>query len=261
MNEAELLFTEILNCSSADLYLNRHLLLDKNNAAVISGVLKRRAFGEPLQYITGSSDFFGLKIRVNKDVLIPRPETEILVETVLRLPLEGRAVKPAAKILDLATGSGCIAVALARHLKRACIDASDISKKALSVAESNAKLNKVKVNFIHSDLFASVKSCDYAAIVSNPPYIKSSDIDNLQPEVRMEPRHALDGSEDGLFFYRRIAAFAPGHLIDGGFLAMEIGFGQAQKVKNILKKTGNFEIIEVIKDYNNIDRVVVSRKI
>jgi release factor glutamine methyltransferase len=155
-------------------------------------------------------------------------------------------------------------VSLAKFLPNARITATDISESALSIARQNAILNNVsdKINFFASDLFTEygIRTTEYDLIVSNPPYICSRDIDALEPEVRREPRIALDGGRDGLDFYRRIINSAPRYLSKGGLLIMEMGFGQCKEIKNIFQKSGQFNIIEVIRDYNNIDRVIVARK-
>ncbi|MCX5710014.1 MAG: peptide chain release factor N(5)-glutamine methyltransferase [Candidatus Omnitrophica bacterium] len=254
MHEAELLFTEVLNCGRPELYLNKDLKLSKEKGALISDVLKKRALGEPLQYILGKSDFYGMQFKVTPDCLIPRPETEILVETARKYPADN--------ILELGTGSGCVAISLAKVLIQPRITATDISDKALAVAKENALNHKVKIDFIKADLFNAygLLPDTYGLIVSNPPYIASGDIATLQPEVRNEPRAALDGGADGLEMYRRIASGAAQFLVDAGHLILEMGFGQAQDIIKILKKTESFEIIEIAKDYNNIERVVVAQK-
>jgi release factor glutamine methyltransferase len=254
MHEAELLFTEVMNCGRPELYLNKDLRLSKEKGAFISLVLKRRIAGEPLQYILGKTDFYGLQFKVGPDCLIPRPETEILVDAGLK--------HPAKQILELGTGSGCIAVSLAKYLAGSQITATDISERALAIARENALIHKVNINFLMADLFNNRQlSCGtYGLIITNPPYVQSGEIDSLQPEVRLEPRVALDGGADGLDFYRKIAAAAPGYLVPGGNLIMEIGLGQAEDVAKILTKNKSFEIIEVIGDYNGIDRVIVAGK-
>jgi len=265
MNEAEMLFAGILNCSRLDLYLNKDLYLDKDKLAFISSALKRRISGESIEYILGKTEFMGLEFKVNKDVFIPRPETEILVETVMKYSYGVQCIAYSAEILDLGTGSGCIAVSLAKFLPNSKISALDISMEALKLAQYNASLNNVsdKISFMHSDLFAqyAMRNTQYDIIVSNPPYIPTSEIDTLQPEIKYEPRIALDGGKDGLDFYRKIISQAPVYLREGSFLIMEIGFNQAAGVKNIFQNSGNFEIIEVVRDYNNIDRVIVAKNI
>jgi len=275
MNEAELLFTEIFNTTRAGLYLDKDLRLDKDKAYFISTVLRRRIQGEPLQYILGKCEFMGLEFKVTPDVMIPRPETEILVEKgidlVRSLGLGVRSKELGVgswelgvrswEILDIGTGSGCIGISLAKFLQNCKVTAVDISENALIVAKENAKLNNVEINFLHSDLFnaCELESNRYDLIVSNPPYIPSSEIDSLEIQLQYEPRIALDGGMDGLDFYRRIICQAQAHLKADGFLILEIGFGQAIKIKNILEKTRNFAIIDIVKDYNSIDRVVVAK--
>ena len=208
MNEAEIIFTKILNCDRASLYMDRKLSLSALEAHFVSSALKRRIKHEPLQYILGEADFMGLKIKVNPSVLIPRFETEILVETA------GKYLKPGAKVLDLGTGSGCIAIALAKEFPGAEFLACDISKEALKVAAQNALLQGVNIDFKEGDLFEACDLQDEAfdLIVSNPPYIATGDFPSLQPEIGYEPRIALDGGEDGLAFYRRIIAGAGRYL-------------------------------------------------
>lgn len=257
MTEAELLFTEILNCDKTSLLTRRNELLGVKKSLQVSLALKRRISGEPLQYILGFTEFMGFEFRVNKNVLIPRPETEILVETAVRLQPEN--------ILDLGTGSGCIAVSILKLLPSARVSAIDISQEALDVARENALSNKVedRIKFIKSDLFTDYRLpiSDYDMIISNPPYIPSDEIGKLQPEIKFEPRIALDGGPDGLDFYRRLADKAANYLRNGGFLIMEMGFGQVEAIKNIFQKCKEFKIIEVAKDYNNIDRIMVLKRI
>ena len=258
MNEAELLFSSVLNCNRMSLYLDRQRLLTNDESEAIALALKRRIAGEPLEYILASTEFMGLEFKLSPDVLIPRPETEILVETVIR---QARAADNA-KILDLGTGSGCIAVSLAKFISDSKITATDISVKALEIAAANAGFHNVKINFLCSDLFTSLSLSQYKydIIVSNPPYIVTEEIWQLQPELQYEPLVALDAGPDGLEFYRRIIDKPPDHLEKGGFLVMEMGFGQRKAVENIFKKSKKFEIIEIVADYNGIDRVIVARR-
>jgi release factor glutamine methyltransferase len=257
MNEAELLFSRVLNCSRLSLYLDRQRLLTEKESEAVSAALKRRISGEPLEYILGVMEFMGLEFKVSPDVLIPRPETEILVETVIKISND-----PDRKILDLGTGSGCIAVSLARFLPNAEITATDISSRALKIAAANAASNNVKIDFLCSDLFGALDAVrqKYDIIVSNPPYVASGEIGKLQQELRHEPLIALDGGEDGLEFYSRIIKDAPDYLEAGGSLVMEIGFDQAGRIENIFKRSKKFKAIEIIKDYNNIERVIVARR-
>jgi len=262
VTEAELLFTNILNCSRHSLYLDKDIFLDKAKSSFVSSALRRMIQGEPIQYILGRTEFMGLEFKVTPDVFIPRPETEILVEKAVEI---ARNSDPGVRsILDIGTGSGCIAVSLAKFLPNIILTATDISHKAIETAQSNALLNNVadKIKLIYSDLFTSYELLirNYDIIVSNPPYIPAAEIEELQPEVKYEPRAALDGGKDGLDFYRRIIDKAPSYLKENGFLIMEIGFNQREAIKNIFQKSGYFQIIELIKDYNNIDRVVIAKK-
>ena len=211
-------------------------------------VAGERLTGRPLWYILGDTEFYGYKIKVDERVLIPRPETELLTEQVLRTAEQGD------KVLDLCTGSGCIAVALAvqGREKELSVTASDVSADALALAQENAKRNGAEVKFIESDLLQGVRG-KFNIIVCNPPYIKSGDIPGLQREVQFEPKGALDGGEDGLEFYRRLAKEAPRHLVKGGTLFMECGIGQAQEIVKLFKK---FDYTMVSRDYNDVERFV-----
>jgi release factor glutamine methyltransferase len=283
MIESELLFTQVLDCDRVSLYLNKDRRLTLSQAMLISSSLARRIKGEPLQYILGKAEFMGLEFKVNKNVLIPRPETEILVESAIRVcrhseakpknlsersfarPFHGLAQDDCfgvRNILDIGTGSGCIAISLARLLKDAKITAVDISDKSLEVAVENAKSNNVDINFIQSDLFSNYKlrAVSYDLIISNPPYIPRDQFRSLQPELKYEPFIALDGGSDGLEFYRRIIKEAPDYLRDNGILMMEMGFNQKKCIEGIFSGVKHFDIIEIIKDYNNIDRIIVAKK-
>lgn len=263
MDEAELLFTSILGCGRLDLYKNKKSLLNKEQSALLAGALRQRISGRPLQYILGKADFFGFEFKVNPDVLIPRPETEILVEKAIEITRSKEWGAGGINILDIGTGSGCIAVSLAKLLPQAEIIAIDISAKALEVAKENARLHNVseRINFYQSDLFSSceLRPAAYGLIVANPPYIASGEIDQLQLEVKCEPRLALDAGIDGLDFYRRIIPRAAAYLKSGGYLLMEIGFGQREKIEKIFQNSPNFEIMEEIKDYSGIDRIMAAK--
>lgn len=216
--------------------------------------IEKVANGYPIQYITHQQEFMKLDFYVDDNVLIPQPDTEILVEEAIKR-CNGNE-----KILDLCTGSGAIAISLAVNIDRAKITASDISKKALEIAEKNAVRNNVKVNFIESNLFEKIEG-KFNIIVSNPPYIESKVIDELSKDVQCEPKLALDGGEDGLDFYRKIVIEAPRFLKDKGHLIMEIGFDQKKKVMELLNKTQKFENIECVKDLSGNDRVICARLI
>lgn len=266
MTETELFFTDLLNCDRQSLYLNGNMALAADQARYISSVLKRRIAGEPIQYILGKAEFMGLEFKVDQNVLIPRPETEVLVETVIKYATRsGGHQVTSLNILDIGTGSGCIAVSLAKLLKDCKITAIDISQEAINIAQNNAILNNVdgKIDFITQDFFNwGPGTGDWGLfdfIVSNPPYIPSDEISKLQPEIQYEPAIALDGGEDGFDFYRRIIKESPKCLKAGGFLAMEIGFNQRLPLENIFKKSEKFKIIEIVKDYNNIERVIIAQ--
>ncbi len=223
----------------------------------------------PLQYITGEQEFMGLTFTVNEKVLVPRQDTEILVEEVMRYLHDGM------RILDMCTGSGCILISLL-HYSNDCTGVGvDLSKEALQVASKNAvrllgqtkeaadaslcavDMEKKRVSWIHSNLFEQLDSGEkFDIIVSNPPYIKTDVIDTLMPEVReYEPRMALDGQEDGLYFYRKMIAEAGGYLNNEGMLFVEIGYDQGEAVCMLMKDAG-YEEIEVVKDFAGLDRVV-----
>ncbi len=213
----------------------------------------------PIQYIIGSTEFCGLGIKVNEDVLIPRPETELLVETAAGLAGNRQQTGYRAKVLDLCTGSGCIAIALTKRLADCKIVASDISERALALAEENAKSHGAEsIDFVKSDLFNDLKG-PFDIIVANPPYISGPEFTGLQEEVLKEPRIALYGGEDGLDFYRRIFSAAGEFLTDGGYLAAEIGYGQSAAVREICESVEGFKVIDIKKDSGGINRVIVAK--
>jgi release factor glutamine methyltransferase len=261
MDEAELLFTDLLKCDRMSLYQNKDTILDKDKGRLAASVLKRRSEGEPLQHILGKSDFFGFEFKVTPDVLIPRPETEILVEAAIGYIRKEQTQETTLDILELGTGSGCIAVSLAKSLQGIYITATDISGKALAVARENVFLSKVSesITLLQSDLFYLCNRA-YDVIISNPPYIPSSEIEKLQPEIQFEPRIALDGGSDGLHFYRRIISEGAHYLKSGGLLLLEIGLGELEGVKNIFSGSREFQILHVVIDHNKIDRVIVAKR-
>ena len=219
--------------------------------------VKRLILGEPLQYITGIQEFMKLNFLVTKDVLIPRPDTEILVEEVIR---KAENI-PNPVILDLCTGSGAIAVSLAKYIKNVHICAVDISSKALEIAKKNAELNGVKNNiqFMESNLFDKIKDKKFDIIVSNPPYIETETIKTLSKEVQSEPKIALDGGKDGLDFYRKIADNGYKYLNRQGYLCLEIGYNQKLAVRQILEKKKRYVNINCIKDLCENDRVIIAQ--
>ena len=214
------------------------------------GLIKKRAERVPLQYITGEQEFMGLTFHVNSNVLIPRQDTETLVEEAIKL------VEPGMSILDMCTGSGCIIISILKKCSGIQGTGSDISKQALNVAKENAKLNNVAVDFERSDMFENL-SDKYDMIVSNPPYIRSDVVPTLMPEVcEFEPLDALDGHEDGLYFYRKIIKECKSFLKEDGKILFEIGNDQGPAVSDMLTYAG-FRNVRVIKDLAHNDRVVV----
>ncbi len=240
-------------------YLDPLQKLGEKEAERYRQAIERRASRIPLQHITGEQEFMGLKFLVDGNVLIPRQDTEILVETVLN------GMSTGMRVLDMCTGSGCIAVSLAKLGKKSGrvngknrFAAADVSCEALKVARENARMHGVDVEFFLSDLFESVEG-RFDCIVSNPPYIRTREIEKLQEEVRLhDPRAALDGGEDGLYFYRRIVRDAAFHLEDGGLLAFETGCDQSAAVAGLMEEAG-YARIETKRDLAGLDRVVTGR--
>lgn len=219
--------------------------------------IKRLINGEPLQYITGIQEFMKLKFLVNKNVLIPRQDTEILVEEVMKIAKDFEEPE----ILDMCTGSGAIAVSLAKYIEKAKITAVDISKDALEVATKNARFNGVtkKIEFIESNMFKKLKNRKFDIIVSNPPYIVSDVISTLPKDVQREPIIALDGGKTGLDFYEIIAEDGYKYLNEGGYICLEIGYDQGKSVKEILESYSVYEEIYCKKDLCENDRVIVTK--
>lgn len=244
--DADLLVMRALGLTRVQLVTRDTDTVSDEGAAVLGTLLQKRLSNMPMQYILGSCEFMGLEFKVNENVLIPRPDTEVLVEKVLKYA--------PASALDIGTGSGAIAVALAKYGVKS-VTACDISQAAIETAEQNAKNNNVKIRFIKSDLFGDI-SGKFDAVVSNPPYIASGVIPTLMPQVKdHEPRLALDGGRDGLDFYRRITADARSYLNDGGLLALEIGYDQGEAVAALVRENG-FKNVDVTKDLAGLDRVV-----
>ena len=234
-------------------YLHEEDELTAEQQSEYESKVHKRAEHVPLQYIIGEQEFMGLKFKVNSNVLIPRQDTETLVEEALRV------AKPGMRVLDLCTGSGCIIISLAKNVADISCTGSDISKQALLVAKENAKANEVEVEWERSDLFENI-SGTFDLIVSNPPYIPTGEIPGLMPEVRdFEPVDALDGKEDGLYFYRIITEKSPEYLTSDGYLYFEIGYDQGEAVSAMMRQCG-YTQVEVIKDLAGNDRVVKGRK-
>lgn len=219
--------------------------------------VEKLAKGIPLQHITHQQEFMKMNFYVNKNVLIPRPDTEVLVEEVIKISKEINAKK----ILDLCTGSGAIAVSLAKHIENSQITATDISQEALEVAEKNAKTNQVdkQIAFLTSDLFQEIPKEKYDMIVANPPYIKREIIKTLDEEVKQEPIMALDGGWDGLDFYRKIIHEAYEFLKYGGYLCLEIGYDQKIEVIDIIEQEEKYSDTYGKKDLYGNDRIIITK--
>ncbi len=253
--EVNILFCEALNLSLPNLLLKAEI--KNTQKSVINRAVNKRLKGMPIQKIFKRAYFYDYEFYINNNVLCPRPETELLVEECLKDIKnidKTKNTNNCIKILDLCTGSGCIAITLAKKCN-AMVFASDISTKALNVARKNSKLLSANVKFIKSNMFKSIKQ-KFDIIISNPPYISSCDCKHLDREVKdYDPKLALDGGKDGLDFYRIIASNAKIYLNDNGKIFLEVGINEAKNVKNMLAKNG-FDCY-IKKDYNNIDRIVV----
>ena len=252
-------------------------------------LLKKLENGIPIQYIINTQEFMGLNFYVDENVLIPQPDTEILVEEVIKYCNELRnnesedketnkdykeniekepiinkedknINKKTIKILDLCTGSGIIGISIYKYLENVEIYASDISQKALNIAEKNTNLNNAKINFINSDMFENIHIKDFDIIVSNPPYIESKVIESLSKEVQNEPKLALDGGEDGLKFYRCILENAKDYLRKNGAIFLEIGYDQKEKIEEILKSYKIYKETKCIKDFGGNNRVIIIKR-
>ena len=252
-------------------------------------LLKKLENGIPIQYIINNQEFMGLNFYVDENVLIPQPDTEILVEEVIKYCNELRnnesedketnkdykeniekepiinkedknINKKTIKILDLCTGSGIIGISIYKYLENVEIYASDISQKALNIAEKNTNLNNAKINFINSDMFENIHIKDFDIIVSNPPYIESKVIESLSKEVQNEPKLALDGGEDGLKFYRCILENAKDYLRKNGAIFLEIGYDQKEKIEEILKSYKIYKETKCIKDFGGNNRVIIIKR-
>lgn len=251
--DAWILFTEVSNMSRMEYLMNQSEECNKEIEKRYFELIDRRSDNEPLQYITGHQEFYGIDIKVNEAVLIPRFDTEILVENALK------HIKPNDKVLDMCTGSGCIICAISKSSDIKKGTGADLSKEAIKVANINVEYNNISnVEIVETDLFSNITE-KYNVIVSNPPYITTSEITTLDTEVKdKEPYMALWGHDDGLYFYREITRQAKNYLEDSGFLLYEIGCKQADDVVKIMEDNG-FKEIEVVKDLAGLNRVVKGR--
>jgi release factor glutamine methyltransferase len=262
--DAELLVCHTLGRDRAWLLAHIQDGLDDERRRMFERLIERRAGREPFQYITGRQEFWGLDFHVTPDVLIPRPETELIIETALQ-QAQGRSGP--LSVIDLCTGSGCIAVCLAKELPSARIFATDTSVKALVVARENARRHGLadRIRFFEGDLFAPMDELDVHGqvdiVVSNPPYISTGDRPALQPEVRdYEPAMALFAGPGGTELHRRIVGAAPRLLKNNGALIMEMGIGQAKALARMIRENGAYAAPEVLKDLAGIERVIVAQR-
>jgi len=256
--DAEFLLLHMAGCERPAMLTKRDEMLPAGEAIAYEALLKRRAAGEPIQYILGKAEFYGLPFHVTPDVLIPRPETEHLVEKVVELlPLFSRP-----RVIDVGTGSGAIAIALAHEGPSAAITSIDVSRSALELARGNAALNGFadRIRFLQGDLLGPVADERFDIVASNPPYVPEGDRASLAVEVREhEPAVALFAGEDGLDVIRRLVAEAFAGLAPGGWLTMEFGYGQWPAVSELMSE-GGFEPIEFVPDLQGIPRVAVGRR-
>ncbi len=246
---AENIISHVLQMSRLDIYLHLEKELSKAQYNSISEIATRRKKHEPLQYILGETEFYGYKFKVSNNVLIPRPETELLVEKII---IKEKNIN---SILDIGTGSGAIAIALAKNMNKIRIDAIDISESALKIAQQNADSNNVEIRFFLSDIFENVTD-KYDIIISNPPYISQDDYELLPKEIKdHEPKSALQAENNGLHFYKKILQNAKEHLTESGKIYFEIGYGLAGRIIEIAKENG-FSNIQVYKDLNGFERIM-----
>ena len=254
--KARLLLQYVLGIKREHLIIYDKQIVPKNKEIAYMNNIEKIRQGVPLQYITHSQEFMKMNFYINNDVLIPRPDTEVLVEEVIRIAK--KINNPV--ILDLCTGSGAIGISIAKYVKDAKVYASDISEKALEIAKKNAKINDVNIEFIKSDLFKALPKMKFDIIVSNPPYIRKDIIRRLNIDVQKEPIIALDGGKDGLDFYRRIVEEAPNLLKWNSYLCFEIGYDQKKDVTEIIEKSNMYYNTYHKKDLCDNDRVIITQK-
>ncbi|MEI7812906.1 MAG: peptide chain release factor N(5)-glutamine methyltransferase [Ignavibacteria bacterium] len=257
---AEILLAHVLKCKRLDLYMAFDKPLKEKELATYRETIKRRATFEPLQYIVGSVEFYGLPFQVDRSVLIPRPETEILVESIINAFPKDNCFN----ILDIGTGTGNIPISLAKYLPQSHFTSIDISRDALKLAKQNAADNSVsdRIVFLHKDILSTETEFEnkFDIIVSNPPYVPVNEYPTLQAEIiRFEPREAVTDENDGLTFYKSISGKAELLLNENGYLFFEVGKGQAGCVYEIME-ADNYKNIKIIKDYLNIERVICGVK-
>jgi len=253
-NNYFILTKKFLNYSKEYMLIHGDEDIDQEKFEKLELCINKLVEGIPVQYLTNEQEFYGIKFYVNENVLIPQPDTELLVEEAINI------IKDGDKILDLCTGSGAIAISLKKKFAdKIDVIGTDISKEALRVAKMNADTNGVFVEFVESNMFDKIVENDFDLIVSNPPYIETNVIKTLSKEVQNEPHIALDGGADGLDFYRIIVKEGKSYLKHGGYLILEIGFNQRDEVINLLKENDYLDIYSK-KDYSGNDRIVVGRR-
>ena len=260
--EAEVLLAGTLSLSREEIYRAPERVLSEAERSILQTCVERRLHREPMAYILGHREFWSLDFKVTPSVLVPRPETETLIESLLAM-YAVTSVNGPVRILDIGTGSGIVAVVAAREIPESQVTATDFSSEALAVARENASAHGVfdQISFVQADLFLGAPEPPYDFIVSNPPYIETGCMHDLMPDIRdFEPRTALDGGIDGLDFYRRIVPDTLNHLKTGGGLILEIGETQAEAVSNLLHSEEGYESIKVTRDIGGYDRVVSARK-
>ena len=262
--DAELLLAHCLNRERIQLYIDFERLVTADELSAFRELVRRRAAREPVAYLTGYRDFWSLKIAVGKGVLIPRPETELLVEESVKIfkPISGDSLQ--ITILEPGTGSGALSIALAQELKQCIIYATDISPAAIKIAQRNSRAHGCagRIHFIRCDSLASLRQKRvFDLIVSNPPYIRSADMAGLEPEIREhEPVEALDGGPDGFSFYRQWIPQMPVLLKSNGWAVLEMGAGQSAAVAQLIQNTGAFADVQTVKDYAGHERIIRARK-
>lgn len=254
--DARWIAEDALGMTRQDMVFEGDRAIPRAQLYTLESMLDRRAAGEPVQYILGSADFMGLRFRVDHGVLIPRQDTETLVEAAL-IELRQRPGHPT--LLDLCCGSGCVGLSLASLAPHTHVTLADISPEALEIAKANQKALEVRAELKQGDLFNAVGRERFDVITANPPYIPSGELPALQREVRFEPALALDGGEDGLDFYRRIAEGAGDHLNPGGAVFLEVGFGEAPAVLALIKTHLTCATAGTIRDLNGVERVVFGK--
>lgn len=266
--KANMLLQYILKMNKIELLINKDLEVSKKNIEKFNIYITEVSKGMPVQYLTNKQEFMKLNFYVDKNVLIPQPDTEILVEEALikvqeieNQQKETHSKSESIKILDLCTGTGAIGISLYKYGKNVEIYASDISKKAIEIARRNAIANNANIEFILSDMFEQISMCDLDIIVSNPPYIKTDVIKKLSKEVQNEPHIALDGGNDGLNFYKIICSEAYKYVKNGGYIMVEIGYDQKDEVIELFNKIRHYKEIQSIQDLAGNNRVVKAKVI